>query len=652
MPSGEPDGSAPAARSRWRALAAAVAAVLATVVLLRPWWNRHLGLSLDGYMPLYGHLILSGKIPYRDFFLHLPPLQPLLEAALEALAGRSLYAVRVVGALGRVAIAAITAAWFARRFRPATALVVAFAGICLLSSDDTEILDLYNQWSTLAAVASGWLACLALDRGRGGRALWVASGIAAAAAFWTKQTVGLGAAVAVPIALGWIALRDRAERRQLTGGVALFGAGWAAVAAAIGGWLALHGAWTGFVDDVFRAAAASKGSPLRLLIRPWVDPFLLPQIAEPALVGLSVALVAFAASGVRVPARRGQRFWYFLLVLATLGLVGVVFAGFELPSWIDAGSAAKNADRLRPVIAAGVFAGLFGIVPISLALLVRGARRTLDAAERELLVLALVSGAIAATHAFSFPAGGNSGMPSTALVLALAIEAPGRRRVTTALRTVPIAACLAATLASIAIHRVEPFQFAQWCEPPTAQATEESALPELSGLQLSGATVRAVDDLVNEIRRATAPDEPLFTYPVYPIFNWLADRPLATFAILHWIDVTPDAIVERDLTTLRAHPPVAVVAQWIPDRTMALNEDYFRRGRPSGMRAMRDQLWSLLRRDYVQVLERQVPRRRGPPLTLWLRRDRAVELGIEASDAPVIGAQPRPDAEVAAPPTR
>ena len=75
-------------------LAAALAAALAHAAFLAIWWNRHLGLSLDGYMPWFGHRILTGEVPYRDFFLHLPPLQPLFEALIEAVAGRSILAGR------------------------------------------------------------------------------------------------------------------------------------------------------------------------------------------------------------------------------------------------------------------------------------------------------------------------------------------------------------------------------------------------------------------------------------------------------------------------------------------------------------------------------------------------------------------------------
>ena len=40
-----------------------LAAMLGTVLFLRPWRNRYVAPTLAGYLPLYGHLIRSGQVP-------------------------------------------------------------------------------------------------------------------------------------------------------------------------------------------------------------------------------------------------------------------------------------------------------------------------------------------------------------------------------------------------------------------------------------------------------------------------------------------------------------------------------------------------------------------------------------------------------------
>ncbi len=609
---------------------AALAAAIATLAFLLPWWNRHLGLSLDGYMPFYGALILRGEIPYRDFFLHLPPLQPLAEAALQVLVGRSLLAVRIVGALGRIALAGVTAAWLARRFRPGTAVAAALVGIVLLSSDDTEILDLYNQWASLAAVVSGWLAAIALGRDRDSSLLWLGSGIAAALSFWTKQTIGLGAIVAVPAALVALSLRDAGRRRKLVRGAELFLVGAAVPTVLLGAWLALHHALGLFVQDVFRAAAASKGSSARLLIRPWLGPFQLPGTLLPATIGLIAAVTVLVTLRFRGPGRsapvRPPR-----LAALTLALAFVAVAALKVPRIFGPQSYRAIVEQLLALARGGILFGSFGAPLLALGLAATALRRALDQVECELLLFSVVASAIATTHALSSAVGGANALPAASLLLALALDGVARRRWLAPARAFPIALCIMAALAAVGLHSIRLFAFAQWREPWLGASVARSSLPELAGLRLAPDTRNVVDGLVDGIRTWTRPGDRLMTFPVYPIFNWLADRPPATFAILHWIDVTPDPIADRDLAKLRADPPPAVLWQWIPEKNLALQEYYFRHGRPSGMRRMRDGLAELLASRYVLASSYPPPARNAPPLELWLRRDRAAQAGIDTT---------------------
>src|SRR5271154_7037265 len=71
---------------RTSSLAAALP-VLFCLAFILLWWNRYLAVTNDGWHFLHGLQISNGRIPYRDFFLFIPPLHPLKEAALIALFG-------------------------------------------------------------------------------------------------------------------------------------------------------------------------------------------------------------------------------------------------------------------------------------------------------------------------------------------------------------------------------------------------------------------------------------------------------------------------------------------------------------------------------------------------------------------------------------
>ena len=602
--------------------------MLGTVLFLWPWWNRYVGLTLDGYFPLYGHLLLAGQVPYRDFFLHVPPLQALIEAALETLVGRSLFAVRLAGALGRVALAGVLAGWLSRRYRPGVATFAALAAVWLASGDDTEILDLYNHHALLAALVAGWAASAALDVSRGRRSerlLWLLSGFAAGISIWTKQTIGLGATLAIPAVLALLALGDRGLRARLASRLLLFAAGWALPAAVLGGWLASAGALEAFVQQVFLAAAASKGDPMHLLLRPWVGPFQIPILAGPALAGIALAAVALLVTGLgqRPPVEAGARVGRARAATRLLTLTLVAVGAVLLIGWTLAEYSRDVELDLRTLQRVGVYLGWFGLLVPGLALTVRASRRELDGAARERLLQIALAGAVAATLALSWPGGEAMALPSLAVVLASIAQADPARGGVRFLRAGLIALAVAIGVATFALRLLEPFEFALWREPPVALATHRLRDPTLAGLWVAPGTAEALEGTLAIVRRTTSAGEPIFTFPALPIFHWLADRPLSTFAALHWIDVTPDAIAREDILRLRASPPAVVLRQHIPARLLKLNEGYFRGGvGESGLRDLDVALVELLTEHYRLEAEFGQYQGHAPHLEVWVRNDR------------------------------
>jgi hypothetical protein len=614
-----PSDGPPGPRSPAAALAPLLAALL-TAAFLAPWWNRFVGITLDGYFPHYGHLIRSGLVPYRDFFLHLPPLQPLVHAAIEELFGRSLVAGRLVGVAGRLALGALLALWLGRTFRPGTALTASLAAVWLGSGDDTDILDLYNHHALLLAVASGYSACRGLDRGRRAALWWWLSGVAAGLALATKQTIGLGATLAVPAALALLAVRDR-DRRALARALGRFALGWSLPVAAIAVWLGSGGALRPCVDQVFFAAASSKGPPVELLARIWQHPFTLPVLAWPARIGLAAALLTAVAVGLPAPAAagRGGRAGLALAALVaalTLALGVTVLAGASL-----------DLVALRAAQRRAVFLAQFGIQALLLLVAVRALRRPVAGDERDLAVLALVGAGTGAAMALSWPAGEGIAVPGLAVVVAWALDGPARHALASPLRLAAVAVAGWATAAVLPLKLAVPFSFAQWDEPRVALARERPHLPELAGLRISPRTAGALQVITRVVRAASRPDEPVLVFSAMPIYYWLAERRPATFAAVHWFDVTPDPVVEADGARLLAAPPPVIVWQWIPRRVAEGHEYYFRAGHRSALRTLGDELTRLLQERYV--LAASFPAlNRQPPIEVYVRADRAAAAGV------------------------
>jgi len=77
---------------------------------------------------------------------------------------------------------------------------------------------------------------------------------------------------------------------------------------------------------------------------------------------------------------------------------------------------------------------------------------------------------------------------------------------------------------------------------------------------------------------------------------------------------------------LQAAPPPVIVFHQLSGNFLQINEDYFRGGKESALRRMQEVLHQLSG-DYV-VAAYYEPWRKYPPLQVWVRRDRAAELGI------------------------
>lgn len=214
-------------------------------------------------------------------------------------------------------------------------------------------------------------------------------------------------------------------------------------------------------------------------------------------------------------------------------------------------------------------------------------------------------------------------LPSLAVFLAPVLEARGGHPARRTLRALVVASTIAVGVSVFALRLLVPFAFGLWTEPPVAHATYRPTDPTLRGLRLSPITGEAVEGTLAIIRRVTRPGEPIFTFSAIPIFHWLADRPLATFAALHWIDVTPDAVTRADIPRLEAAMPPVILRQHIQASILKLNEGYFRgKAGRSGLRDLDVALVELLTAHYR--LEAEYPQYLGyaSHLEVWVRKDR------------------------------
>jgi len=593
-------------RCRTADLIAVTAVCLLLLAFLLQWWASYLGVTNDGWHALGAWRILHGEVPYRDYYLFIPPFHQLKLALLTAVFGPELIALQVWGLLERLVLAGALYFWLRRAFAPAPAAAgVAFGMLLYLRAQSETLSSMIHEaalWPALSGAAAAH--ALAGERRRG---WWAAAGALAGVAFWTKQTTGVGVLAALG---GFLALRIALDwdREVVRDGVA-WAAGWLTPGLAIGGWLAANGAFGAFADQVFLRGPSSKGSLDQLVLRPFVS--LVGDVYEgrATLLALAAFAVVVWLSRLRAPERPDGRPWRGLAVFAGLAgaalVAGRAALGFEVHGFLDFLPEAVLL-RLTVLLAAG----------LTLTLVVGRVRGGLDERGRQLLLLALVSASTAIFASLSWALMLICAIPGTPLLAAYLLSLrPSPARLRWAYQAAVVAGLFGASVQLVHSKLATPFFWAGWREPVVTEAVAMSELDRLAGIRMSPETKRIVETMTRCLRERSQPDEPVLAYPHVPIFYLLAERAPLTFAPVHYWDVCPDYQARADAAKLRAAPPPVFVYFRFSDAFQGAAEATFRGGARSGQREMEAALEELT--ETYELLAREEAPGPGFVIEAW-----------------------------------
>lgn len=108
--------------------------------------------------------------------------------------------------------------------------------------------------------------------------------------------------------------------------------------------------------------------------------------------------------------------------------------------------------------------------------------------------------------------------------------------------------------------------------------------PNLKGLFGNTMSVNALNRIYSLIEVNKRTGDTMYTFPHINYFNVMSGLNSPTFAKVHYFDVCPDFIIERDLEALRENPPKFVLLQIFSDDIWLFHEKAFRSGRRSAQR--------------------------------------------------------------------
>lgn len=283
------------------AILAALMGVLAAFAVPRL-TNYSVGdIEFTGWSGPPSRLLFSGRTPYLDFVLPIPPGSMVVLSAIGRLAGEQ----RLLHELGLIAVCQIGMALLAFTIvRPVTtrenALLVAFASAVVLLRGFKECA--YDQTAALVAWGSVALGAraLTLAASRTRAALWAACGALAACTFYFKQSTALGTLAGWPLVFGYLGLVGTEQRRDLARSLLawLVGVGAGLALVAVGLW-AIGSTLPAFYQAVIADGPALKGG--RRAVTANIAYYLLGAPIYPASLLLSLIAGALLVRMARQP---------------------------------------------------------------------------------------------------------------------------------------------------------------------------------------------------------------------------------------------------------------------------------------------------------------------------------------------------------------
>ncbi len=604
------------AMDRRKQLALAVAVVVGlNLAFLLSFWNRFLGPGVSGMFLEFASRLLSGKVPYRDFYVVVTPFYIFRTAAIVKLFGPSLAVLRLVDIGYRCALAAILVIWLAKVVRIPYAALGALAAIAVFSTDPADPLISYHLEATFWALIGAFLISYVRWERRKSRrniSLIVISGVCCSVCFFTKQTEGGGITLALFLVIAGLSLRDLGWRLMLSR-LRAFCAGWIMPAVAILGWLASKGALRAFAIAIFADGPSAKGSPGHILTRVFLNGFgSWPGNAVYLLFAICIMLlvVRMVRKGSAAPPSSVPG-------MLQLALIAAAGAGALVAGYAGGASVPRISVTAYVLEIWSILIGFFGVFSLAVYYSAILTQRGMTEVEKQRWLLVMASFWICYTMSWSWVAWGPMAFPSLGVVIAIVLEDLASRPRTSVLRY-SFAAAAILLLSVCEAGRVScPFSWDSWTDDPIRNATAASRQPALNGIYMSPEMAAFVDRLTNLIHDHSRVNDSVFIYSYQPLWYVLANRWPPTYAQVHFFDVAPDDLCRRDAERIVKERP-ALIVDFVGDSEL-WNENLFRAGKRSGQRDLQEQMYRLINTDYR--LEAAIPIKESPvPVRVFVLR--------------------------------
>ena len=218
----------------------------------------------EGWFTVFAQLMNNGMTPYKDFYLYLTPLYPIIISNFILIFGDSFFALRLFGFFITLIITTLLYAILLKRFKPVPAMFSSIvcmfyyqSGVAYITYDFTQILTTFTLASLLFLILLSDIKSENIEKNRTKVYFYLAlSGFFSSLAFFIKQSNGSMIVIASAFAAFYLVYFNYNKNFKL---ISYYILGGLIPSFFIILWLVLEGAFLNFIDQIFTGAISAKG---------------------------------------------------------------------------------------------------------------------------------------------------------------------------------------------------------------------------------------------------------------------------------------------------------------------------------------------------------------------------------------------------------
>ena len=591
-------------------------------------FNRYFPIT-EGWFSAYAHLIRSGQVPYRDFYLFLTPLYPMQIAGFQALFGESFIGLRILGIVVILTLSLFLYLIIIRRFTPlvstvstVTAMIYYQSGVAHITYDFIQLFTLYALAATYLIIRYSENICIGTNSTNKYFApLLFFAGVMVSLAFLTKQSNGSLLVVFSIFAVIFSTIGVSRVFRIWNILSYMFGMLLPIIFTSI--WLYIVGAFPTFMDQVFFGAIASKGSMGHILFS-WMSlvnkdylrqlllilVYLLPLFIL-SLIGTVIATYKVNSSS--GDSRIKDSYGILIFFILFISVVAFSYCGTDI---FNLSSVAHNRELANYVIVV-ISTALITALMLSL-IFHRFLLGSVSFSDRTLGVTVVMAIGLIFGNGTSAGLSEVSVFLGFSLALAYLMSLPNVYGI---VKVVIIFICLSFILFITSVKFRQPYVWWYTSVPDVRTSVTPSKLPLLSGFWLPPETNELLESATLVIKEHSRPDDDVFTFPNIPGFYLLANRWPKSKVVVSWFDFLPDMPARIEAKRILTTPPAVIVNLKLPETTWMVHERLFRQGMPLGQRDIQDAIEILTVQNRLYLLEFSRELSPGLVLEIWHKKE-------------------------------